>query len=169
MNRRIWRRFRCEVPVMKTKDRKIDLNSFKRVYNREHYGEIFITFEQDWKNPENLEMKTWINLDIEEWTELVKVLWEIDQIMGVWITKSCNDCEDVKIPSKMFNRRLNESKLSEEMYSSIVISNIVNYVTCEFCGLAVEGCHCHEYDCHECSPKCFCETCGQNMYVECAI
>lgn len=109
---------------MKTTTRTLELNTYKRIYNKEHCGEKFVCFEQDWKNSENFNMKSWINLDLDEWESLVKILWEIDEIMGVWITKVCSDCNDVRIPTQMVNRRLTGSKSG---INSIIISSLKKY------------------------------------------
>ena len=99
MNSKLWGKFRRHVPRMTAPLEKIELNPIKRVYNSEHMDQTYITFESDWKNEDGEDVKSWINLDEEEWEAFVKILWQINQVIPSYQRYTCVGCLDEQIRS----------------------------------------------------------------------
>lgn len=134
-------------------------------------GETYICFEQEWMK-EKEKRKSYINLDTDEWSEFIKILWKLDEHMKhqypYMDIKKCFECKDEKKLVKMFERKLKITNLDPNKHTNISIANSlgVEEQRCEYCGKPTwaTGCHCHEFDCRQCSPESYCQGCGENVY-----
>ena len=173
MNSKLWGKFRRHVPRMTAPLEKIELNPIKRVYNSEHMDQTYITFESDWKNEDGEDVKSWINLDEEEWEAFVKILWQIDQVIPSYQRYTCVVCLDERTTVDLWSGKLRRTKLDEATLNEAINANAIDRagqdgpIVCEYCGdaIVVFQCHCHKYNCRSCSDENFCKGCGENMYV----
>lgn len=169
-NQKGWETFREEIPAMTQVGNVVMLSYFKRVSSTMYNDELYISFEQDWTNSEGKRVKSFMNLDARGWRNFIKILWQVDEIMGVGYTQECTVCLDNRIPKKMVDKRIQKTKLTVEAFNTVHMSNAIGEELdrCDYCGRVsvFNGCHCHKYDCHECCSDNFCTGCGSNKYVE---
>ena len=173
MNSKLWGKFRRHVPRMTAPEEKIELNPKRRVYNKEHNGQNYIVFENDWKNESDEDVQSWINLDEDEWQAFVKILWQIDQVMPTFQRYTCVVCLDQRTTVDLWSGKLQRTLLDEDTLAEAIDANAVDRagqdgpIVCEYCGdaMAVFRCHCHKYNCRQCSDDSYCKGCGENVYI----
>ena len=175
MNKKLWGNFRRHVPRMTVPEEKVELNKARRVYNKEHMGEVYVSFEHDWQSKEDgRELHSWINLDEDEWATFVSILWQIDQLMPTYQRFTCVVCCDDQTTKEMWGGKLKRTLLDDNTLSEAIDANAVDRegqdgpIVCEYCGEGMVSfqCHCHKFDCRKCSEENFCKGCGENIYKE---
>lgn len=165
LNENNWLKFRSQVPEMKKENKVVDLTSKKRVIYKSFNDENFVSFEQKWVGRDKEDMITFINLNAAEWTTFVRCLHEIDEILVPGNLKVCIECLSTKEPHVMVDGKMKATELSPEEIMKIDAENytVQNQMAlrCTFCGQQhMLDCHCHKFDCDECSPDNFCANCG---------
>jgi hypothetical protein len=160
-NKNVWRKFRGAVPVLRRPGFSVSLTSFKRVFNQDFEGKMYITFEHSWKGDDGEQRQTFINLSMEELDELVKNLWQIDQLIRCFKIQKCFVCNDISESMDMVDFKLAKTLLDDKTYKKAMASK-----KCSFCGdpIASNECHCHKFNCRRCSSENFCPGCGNNMF-----
>ena len=163
-NKKIWRKFRYEIPMMLEPKHIASITKHKRIYNKSYKDENYICFEQDFKKKDGQWIKLWINLSMIEWQRFVYDLWRFDEVFGVQSTKKCYHCNNIQQEIKEIPQP--ETQLTANEYMNIVIANgmQVQPERCEYCGEVDGGCHCHQLTCRKCTPSSFCNGCGSVLY-----
>ena len=164
LNKNIWRKFRQAVPVLRKEGESVALTTHKKVYTREYEGNLYVTFEGKWKKDGD-EFTTCINLSMDEMDQLVKSLWQIDQLIPCYMVNECSLCRDSPQTVKLVDGRMKKTILEFKKFKVAKRQKGV----CEFCGEEMTNfavCHCHRYDCRKCSAENFCKYCGKNKFKE---
>lgn len=173
----MWLEFRQSVPCLLAPEAKIELSAGKSVYNKEFEGNMYICFDQEFTAKERDEknqpktLNSYINFTGNEWEKFVGVLWEIDKVIPCFLTEKCAICNDAKHEWEMFDGRMYVTRLSSKKLREAIAANAVDMtalpVVCDYCGGEPRNnsnCHCHKYDCRQCSRENFCRGCGKNRY-----
>ena len=165
----MWIQVRSQIPEMRKKNKVIQLTSNKKIYSRTFNSALFVCFEQTWSGRDGEPKCTFINFNQQEWRTFVMILSEIDAILPPGPIAMCFKCYSSKRHHTMINGCLSAPELTVEEQQKVELENsmIDNQMgmRCDYCGqLRYFDCHCHKFDCKECSPDNFCENCGDNYY-----
>lgn len=157
-------------------DAKVPVASGRSVYNKEFEGKTYICFDQEFtakekdKNNKPKILNSYNNFNDVEWETFVGILWEIDKLIPCFLMEPCAVCSDKKKQWEMFDNKLCISRLSPRALRDVIAANALATppVMCDYCGadLVSNGgaCHCHKFNCRQCSAENFCKGCGQNKY-----
>ena len=157
-----WKKFCLEAPNLNTVRDAIILTTKKMVKVTMYQGIIYrvlsVRMAKGWSR---------INIYPTVWEMLIKVMEEINNTLQN--DTPCPTCADQLRFVKLFNGRLKESVLTPEQQEAVNKFNMTVQnqlgIQCDYCGLQQEWeCHCHRVNCRNCSPDCFCDTCGHCMY-----
>jgi hypothetical protein len=110
-----------------------------------------------------------INLNEDEWMALLNAMPEVDLQMCPGPLVPCEDCKSEMKFVKLFDGRLKPTEITNDELQSIhehnkTVENQLG-ILCDYCGVQRGfDCHCHRVNCRDCSPECFCNSCGSCMY-----
>ena len=166
----VWLRFRHAVPRLRTMDHVVYMTEEKSVTVIEFQETRYVSFLYEARRANGEVVSTFINLNDDEYQQLLSFLPEIDAIIPPVNTEQC---ECVKRMVKLCTgQRMVETTLNEEQLQNVIQNNqdLGNQEgsQCTFCGAhdrLDDTCHCHTYDCRLCEPKNFCDICGENMIL----
>lgn len=164
LHRSAWRTFRSAVPDLRTPGVKVKLNDGKNVSVSVFKGKVMTTF-----SVKTSSSAAHINLNEGSWLSLLGVLPEIDQEIPPGVVNPCSTCQNEVKFVKLHNGCLKESELDDDRRKEIdsyntTVQNQLGLL-CGYCGVPIGfDCHCHQVDCRQCSPDCFCNTCGKGLY-----
>lgn len=150
---------------MRKENKIVDITAKKRIVCKSFNSETFVCFEQKWEGRKNEDMTTYINFNAAEWATFVRCLSEIDEILCPGNLKVCIECLSTKLPHKMVDGKMKATELSFEKIKKIESENhtVQNQMAlrCTYCGQQhFLDCHCHKFDCTDCSRQNFCNNCG---------
>ena len=157
-----WKKFYVKALDLNTVEDRIQLAEKKMVTVSMYNGWLYRNFTTQLERG-----KAYLNLFSSVWKNLLKAIPEINR--SLQDGTPCQTCASQMKFVKLFNGRLKDSVLTPEQQEAVdkynaTVNNQLG-IQCDYCGLQREwGCHCHRVDCRECSPDCFCDTCGNCLY-----
>ena len=112
---------------------------------------------------------TFVNLNESAWGNLLKEMKEVSDMFSLGEFTPCQTCSSQMKFVKLIDGRLKQTQLTPDELVEVEKHNatVENQlgIRCGYCGAQHDGdCHCHYVNCRQCSPDCFCETCGCCMY-----
>ena len=160
-----WRRFRSNVQKLNEVGYKVELAKETKYLEVTLYKDnIYRSFSV--KSDKGV---AYLNLNETEWSALVNTLPEIDKLICPGPTTPCKTCKSEMKFMKLYNGRLEKSKLTDEERKRVddynrTVENQLG-ILCDYCGTQCDfDCHCHRINCRQCSPDCFCSDCGSCLY-----
>ena len=168
MSEKPWRKFRKDIPMMKTPSYEVQLTKGKKVSVRQFDMEQYVCFEQVY-TVENEARTSYTNLNTEQWEEFLKALGHIDQVLPPKMVVKCPECKNEKTMVQVDEAKRKATHLDGDTVKAIKENNknALNQEMhrCEHCGaydyVAERGCHCHRVTCSSCEPDGFCKCCGR--------
>lgn len=177
-----WHKLLSVIYTATNENFSLKLYNEKRIERKLFEGRVFVSFIKTCKQKQTGEkFNIYINFSEENWAVLInKWARNITHLLNVtayngmavrtYPTPACTTCFDVKIPLNITERnRPKLTNLCQEKYEEVRKGNeeVENQlgVFCEYCGIScymlADDCHCHEFNCKECSPFNFCENCDK--------
>ena len=163
----VWGRLRRNIPLMSTEGYSLKLTDRKDIkvelFNGIRYVKLHTTYKCDGEDCDS-----YINMNEDEFSELLKVLNKVDSLIPPHPIVPCPDCKVIKMVvqvSQNGNRML-PTTLTPEQLKDVMDNNDLAYnqmmYQCTYCSGYENGdcCHCHKFDCRKCEPANFCNTCG---------
>ena len=166
----VWLRFRHAVPRLRTMGQAVYMTEEKSVTVIEFQETRYVSFLYEARRANGEFFSTFINLNDDEYQQLLSFLPEMDAIIP---PLNIEPCECVKRIVKLCTgQRMMETALNEEQLQNVLQCNqdLSNQEgrRCTFCGAydrLDETCHCHTYNCRRCEPTNFCDICGENIIL----